>query len=84
MADLDNDGISGRSTFLVRETDRGKPGRRFFRGSLHRLGRGAYAQLGGFLALRLGHMTSFPEAPRSGVHLQAGPSGGGGKDYHPG
>jgi hypothetical protein len=84
MADLNNYGINGRNGFFVWKIDRWGWGRGFFDGSLGRLGFSGYAQLAGFLPLRLGHVTSLREVPCARASMQAGPSGGGGKNYHPG
>jgi len=82
MADLNNYGISGRNDLFVRKIDRW--GRGFFDGSLGRLGLRRHTQLAGFQPLRLGHVTRLGEVPGARARMQAGPSGGGGKNHHPG
>jgi len=84
VADLNDKGEIGENCFLDRKMDRWGWGRGFFDGSLERLGFSGYTQLAGFLPLRLGHVTSLREVPGARAHMQAGPSGGGGKNHHPG
>ena len=77
VTDLNDDGISGRNCFFVRDVDRWGGGRQLFGSTLEGWGLSVHMQLAGFLPLRLGHVASFPEAPRPGAHLEARPPGGG-------
>jgi len=83
VADLNDDGISRRNCFFVREIDRWGWEQCLFGTNLWRSGLSGHAQLAGFLSLRPGHVTSLPGVPRPSAHLEARPSGGGGKNNQP-